>query len=102
MTTEKMVFTLAFKTAARLNRLTQSKQVQLVEKLTAAFGGATLTEHLGGYVADNGRHDIEYSYTIELIGVRRAAALKAARALASDNSQESFIFNGALVYTSKK
>jgi len=95
----KYTIILAFNTRARFNRLTQAKQAALLEKLTSAFGGATLTEHFGGYVMDSGLHAVEYSYSIELIDVKRAAALKLARALASDNAQESFIFNDKLVDT---
>ena len=96
---KKQVITLAFNTADKNNRLTKSDQFALIEKLSRAFGGATLRENVGGYMMDNGTAAIEYSYTIELIGVKKAAARDMANGIAAENKQESFILNDKLVYT---
>lgn len=96
---KKQVITLAFSTEGKKNRLSQRSQFTLIEKLSHAFGGATLRENVGGYMMDDGTAAIEYSYTIELIGVSRKAAKATARDIAAENSQESFILNGKLVYT---
>lgn len=96
---KKQVITLAFSTEDKNNRLSQGSQFTLIEKLSRAFGGATLRENVGGYMMADGTAAIEYSYTIELIGVKKAAALDMANSIAADNGQESFILNGKLVYT---
>ena len=96
---KKQIIILAFNTEDKNNRLSKSSQFALIEKLSRAFGGATLRENVGGYMMDDGTAAIEYSYTIELIGVKRAAALDMAKSIAADNGQESFILNGKLVYT---
>ena len=96
---KKQIITMAFDTEDKKNRLSQEKQFALIEKLSRAFGGATLRENVGGYMMADGTAAIEYSYTIELIGVKRAAALDMARSIAAENSQESFIINDKLVYT---
>lgn len=96
---KKQVITLAFSTEDKKNRLSQEKQFTLIEKLSRAFGGATLRENVGGYMMADGTAAIEYSYTIELIGVSRKVAKSTARGIAADNGQESFILNGKLVYT---
>ena len=96
---KKQVITLAFNTEDKNNRLSQASQFTLIEKLSRAFGGATLRENVGGYMMDDGTAAIEYSYTIELIGVKKAAALDMANSIAADNGQESFILNDKLVYT---
>ena len=96
---KKQVIILAFSTEDKNNRLSQSSQFTLIEKLSRAFGGATLRENVGGYMMNDGTAAIEYSYTIELIGVKRAAARDMAKSIAAENEQESFILNGKLVYT---
>ena len=96
---KKQVITLAFNTEMDANQLPQEKQFALIEKLSRAFGGATLRENVGGYMMDDGTAAIEYSYTIELIGVKKAAALDMANSIAAENKQESFILNDKLIYT---
>jgi len=98
---KKQVITLAFKTDLKANQLSKKEQFTLIEKLSRAFGGATLRENVGGYMMDDGTAAIEYSYTIELVGVKKAAALDTAKSIAADNGQESFILNDKLVYTNK-
>jgi len=48
---------------------------------------------------DNGDAAIEYSYTLTLIGTKKAAAKKFAQDLAKKNGQESYLLNEKLVYT---
>jgi len=99
---KKQVITLAFSTEDDNNRLTKNAQFALIEKLSRAFGGATLRENVGGYMMGDGSAAIEYSYTIELVGVKKAAALDMANSIAAENKQESFILNDKLVYTKKR
>ena len=96
---KKQVIILAFDTDMKKNQLPKKEQFALIEKLSRAFGGATLRENVGGYMMDDGTAAIEYSYTIELIGVKKAAARDMARSIAAENGQESFILNDKLVYT---
>lgn len=96
---KKQIIILAFDTDMKKNQLPKEKQFALIEKLSRAFGGATLRENVGGYMMKDGTAAIEYSYTIELIGVKRAAARDMAKSIARENGQESFILNGKLVYT---
>lgn len=99
MFNRKQVITIAFSTEDKNNRLSKADQFALIEKLSKAFGGATLRENVGGYMMDDDTAAIEYSYTIELIGVSRKVAKFTAKAIARDNSQESFLINDKLVYT---
>ena len=91
---------LAFNTTDKRNRLTETDQLAIIEKLSQVFGGATLHENFGGYTReDNGKCDCEYSYTIDLLGVNRKQAREVVNQLAKKNHQESFIFNKKLVFT---
>lgn len=99
---KKQVITLAFNTEDDNNQLSKNSQFALIEKLSRAFGGATLRENVGGYMMGDGTAAIEYSYTIELVGVKKAAALATAKNIARENGQESFILNDKLVYTKQE
>ena len=48
---------------------------------------------------DNGEAAIEYSYTLTLIGTKKAAAKSFAQSLAKENGQESYLLNEKLIYT---
>ena len=99
MFNKKQVITMAFDTEDKNNRLSKAEQFALIEKLSRAFGGATLRENVGGYMMDDGTAAIEYSYTIELIGISRKVAKATANSIAKENGQESYLVNDKLVYT---
>ena len=93
---------MAFTTTNDYNRLDEKQQVKLVASITSRFGGATLTEHMGGYTMDNGDLAVEYSYTLELFGLSEglaSIAMQLFKDLAKDNEQESIIVNGSFITT---
>jgi len=95
----KQVITLAFHTDQKANRLTENQRFDLMKKVSQVFGGGSLVENTGSYLMDNGDAAIEYSYTLTLIGTKKAAAKKFAQDLAKKNGQESYLLNEKLVYT---
>ena len=100
--TQDITAIMAFSTDNNYNRLDEKQQVKLVARLTSRFGGATLTEHMGGYTMDNGDLAVEYSYTIELFGLSEglaSIAIQLFKDLARDNEQESIIINGDFITT---
>lgn len=99
MFNKKQVITMAFDTEDANNRLSKAEQFTLITKLSKAFGGATLRENVGGYMMDDGTAAIEYSYTIELIGISRKVAKATANSIAKENHQESYLVNDKLIYT---
>lgn len=99
MTNTNITAIMAFTTENVYNQLTQAEQVKLISKLTAMFGGATLTEHIGGYQMANGEFAIEYSYTIDLFDVDPQLATNVLIDLGHDNKQESIIVNGEFINT---
>ena len=93
---------MAFSTDNNYNRLDEKQQVQLVARLTSRFDGATLTEHMGGYMMADGSLAVEYSYTIELFGLSEglvSLAMQFLIDLGRDNKQESIIVNGSFITT---
>jgi hypothetical protein len=95
----KQVITLAFNTDQKANRLTEEQRFSLMKKVSQVFGGGSLVENTGSYLMDNGEAAIEYSYTLTLIGTKKAAAQSFAQRLAKENGQESYLLNEKLVYT---
>lgn len=92
---EKQTLIIAFQTKDEHNRLDQEQMFGLVKKLTAALGGVTLRENVGGYIRkDNGQPDIEYSYTLEFFGVSAEAVQAVGQGLAVENDQEAYYVNG--------
>lgn len=93
---------MAFSTDNNYNRLDEKQQVKLIARLTSRFDGATLTEHIGGYMMADGDLAIEYSYSIELFGLDELQFKEAEKyfiALGRENKQESILLNGDFVYT---
>ena len=100
--TQDLNVIMAFSTDNNYNRLDEKQQAKLIARLTSRFGGATLTEHMGGYTMDNGDLAVEYSYTIELFGLSdglASIAIQFFKDLARDNKQESIIVNGDFITT---
>lgn len=95
---------MAFTTTNDYNQLNQQQQVKLIAKLTNLYDGATLTEHMGGYLMADGDLAIEYSYTIELFGLsanQYSSAVRTFKDLGQMNGQESIIINGDFIYLNK-
>ena len=95
---------MAFVTTNDYNQLDQQQQVKLIAKLTNLYDGATLTEHMGGYMMADGDLAIEYSYTIELFGLstnQYNSAIRTLKDLGKMNGQESIIINGDFIYLNK-
>lgn len=95
---------MAFTTTNDYNRLNQQQQVKLITKLTNLYDGATLTEHMGGYMMADGSLAVEYSYTIELFGLsanQYNSAVRTLKDLGQINGQESIIINGDFIYLNK-
>lgn len=95
---------MAFTTTNDYNQLDQQQQVKLIAKLTNLYDGATLTEHMGGYLMADGDLAIEYSYTIELFGLsanQYSSAVRTLKDLGQINGQESIIINGDFIYLNK-
>ena len=100
--TQDLNVIMAFSTDNNYNRLDEKQQVQLIARLTSRFGGATLTEHMGGYTMDDGTLAVEYSYTIELFGLNEgdfSLAMQFMIDLGRMNKQESIIINGDFITT---
>lgn len=95
---KKTSFTVALNTGLPSHRLSESGKIDLIARFSRRFGGATLTEHLGGYVMQDGTVATEYSYTIEVIGARRCDVKAAALDLGRENGQESILVGNSLVY----
>ena len=99
--TQDVTVVMAFTTEQARNKLTEGRQVALISSIMDTINtGATLTEHMGGYIMDNGTYAIEYSYTIDMYGLNQEQVDKA-RELFVDlknlNKQESIIFNGDFI-----
>lgn len=95
---------MAFVTTNDYNQLDQQQQVKLIAKLTNLYDGATLTEHMGGYLMADGDLAIEYSYTIELFGLSENqynSAVRTLKDLGQMNGQESIIINSDFIYLNK-
>lgn len=95
---------MAFSTDNNYNRLDEKQQVKLIAKLTNLYDGATLTEHMGGYMMADGDLAVEYSYTIELFGLsanQYSSAVRTFKDLGQMNGQESIIINGDFIYLNK-
>lgn len=95
---------MAFDTMQEYNQLDMVNKVYYIKHLTAKFGGATLTEHLGGYTMDDDSLAVEYSYTFELFGLNELQyedAINYFKRLGRNNNQESIIINGDFIYTNK-
>lgn len=95
----QLTVTMAFNTTNDYNRLNELQQAELVTRLTNAFGGATLTQHFGGYRMEDGTNAIEYSYTIDLYlgDDQLEPATEMLKSIGQEHNQESIIVNGEFI-----
>lgn len=100
---KELKVTIAFNTTNNLNKITETQQVEQISNVLTVKGvdGVTLNENLGGYIRqDNGKNDIEYSYTFiifESVTSTMESILNHFEALGKDNNQESIIFDNDLI-----